>query len=167
MIVGMTLGQMKKVQQLSPRDFEKLKWLITHGGATNYAEDLEHLKEVGLIKKVGGACFVSFLLNGISPIRSSGVRRKGGGGSEIFAYKRIWEKYTHTEATPMVMGLLKKFMSNYSVIEFKSIVKEARSCGVVKNSEDVTKVWSLRAKFGAVTEEGNAYEEFDQLTRGK
>lgn len=160
MIVGLTISQVDKINNLHKADFAKLKFIIKNGGSVNYTNDLESLKNCGIIKKIGGACFANFYINGHKPIECSGSKRKSA-GSEIFAYRRMWEKITRTEATPLVMGLIKKFMSNYSLIEFKRILSAAKSWGVIENSESIKRVWVMRDKFKQ--EDDSEENRFDSI----
>lgn len=160
MIIGMTLLQLRKIKILSQREVEKLAYLIKKGGVVNFSDDLESLRKFGLVKKIGGVAYINFYMNGKKPIENSGVSKKRSAGSEIFAYRRAWEKFGRVETTSMVMGLLKKFMASFSLPEFIRLVKTARYSGVIKNPESITKVWSRRAEFH-VAEDNDPDAMFD------
>ena len=153
MIIGVTPAVLKKIRSLDSSDFAKVLYLVKEGGSVNYTQDLENLRRVGLVKKIGSAAFLNFFLNGKKPIEVSGTVRKNG--HEIFAYRRVWEKISRQPVDGMTLGLLKKFVSNFSLPEFKRIAQNAKEMGIVH----IGKVWSLRDKLQK--HRRDEFEEFD------
>jgi hypothetical protein len=138
-----------------------LLYIIKNGGNVHYSDDLSGLVKLKLAKKIGGACYLNIFLNGKKPKECASGGRKNG--SEFFAFRRVWEKFGRVGVSPVVLGLLKKFVSNYSLVEFTDIVKAARREGMIKDPESITKVWMSRKTLVTSLSDFDGEDDYSKL----
>jgi hypothetical protein len=141
-----TVAQLGKLSRLdSQRGWLELLDLVSKGGVADFTDEMQHLKLLGLVSKVGPIAYAKFAVNGVIPKRAPQVTRKNT-INEVAAFLSVWRKrfggYSYMSGADM--SAIKRFTMLNSVDEFKELVKRYAERGVDEPS--VKHLWTLRGR---------------------
>lgn len=141
-----TAAQLGKLSRLdSQHGWLELIDLVSKGGVADFTDEMQHLKLLGLISKVGPIAYAKFAVNGVIPKRAPQVTRKSA-INEVGAFLSVWRKrfggYSYMSGADM--SAIKRFTMLNSVDEFKELVKRYAERGVDEPS--VKHLWTLRGR---------------------
>lgn len=147
MKVELTFAQLNKISRLSPESWKAFLSLIKEGGSGDFSPSLSEVKEFGLIQKEGPCVYVKFPVDGAYPQHLPQVAKRNKNHSEFGAFMAVWRSKSKEYMTGADMGALKRFVNNYSIEEFKELLRlyhEKQATAALTLRE----MWTIRNKFG-------------------
>lgn len=145
MKIEVTLAQLMKLSRLSPESWKPLLNLIKEGGSGDFAPDLQEAKDLGLIQKVGPVAYVKFLIDGALPTKLPQVAKRNK-SNELPAFMSVWRSHSKGYLTGADLAALKRFVANYSLDEFKELLRGYLS-RISVNDASLKELWSRRNRF--------------------
>lgn len=156
MKIELTLAQLHKLSRLAPGPWRALLAFVQQGGSGDFSPDLQPLRDVALIQKVGPLAYVKFPIDGSLPQRLPQAARRSK-TNDMAAFLSIWRKNFVGFLTGADMAALKRFTHGYSLEEFQDLIKAYK--GTYSVDKTVKNMWAQRNRLAERGGRESIYEE--------